>query len=146
MPFLVPAAGPGSQAPVCPSGRSSPDPQVLSPPCTARVAVATWELGAQAACRGHCWASLRLPWAGGAASRVQPALPPGVPGTLTNLVPCLAAWGVVLPSHTPLCSSDSCDWPSPSQGPVEGRPTHYTGASWQAHAQGRWGADRHHRH
>ena len=91
-------------------------------------------------------------WAVRTASRVQPRpLPPGVSGTLTtgsqgatSLVPCPAVWGMVLPSHTPLCSSDPCDWPSPLF--VEGRPTHYTGASWQAQAQGRWGADGHHRH
>lgn len=49
-----------------------------SPPCTDGVAVAPWELGAQATCRGQCWASLRRPRAVRTASRVQPG--PGPPG------------------------------------------------------------------
>lgn len=132
MPFLVPAAGPGSQAPVCPSGRSSPDPQVPSPPCTARVVVATWELGAQAACRGHCWASLRLPWAGGAASRVHPALPPGSLGPSPTWCPARlpGAWSCppTLPSvlQTPVTgpAPHRRQWragPPTTQGPA-GRP------------------------
>ena len=138
MPFLALAPGPGSRAPVCPSGRSSPDPQVPSPPCTTRVAVATWESGAQVTCRGHCWASLRPcgqsalhpgsspgpcpPGSLGPSPQGVKGPPPWCPAQLSGAWSCPPTLPSVL--QTPVTGPAPCLWkagPPTTQGPA-GRP------------------------